>query len=121
MLGTLARPDPNLPGNDIPIRVHLPIERDIEEVEWRPPRCEDKPRRTYLKREDFEVHHYMPTFQSKSAHLCYIDISLRPGLVSRSKFYRRRSLFKKLFPNTNAHTSRKLHAKQTNTFEQVDT
>ena len=59
MKGTPAKPDPASSGIEIPVRICLPKETDEEEEqEWRKPRREDKPRRTYLKKEDFEVHGY---------------------------------------------------------------
>ena len=59
MTGTPAKPNPTGNGIEIPTRVYLPKTEDEEEVNaWRRPRQEDKPRRTYLKKEDFEVHGY---------------------------------------------------------------
>ena len=59
MKGTPAKPDPASSGIEIPTRICLPKATDEEEeTEWRKPRQEDKPRRTYLKKEDFEVHGY---------------------------------------------------------------
>ena len=57
--GTPAKPDPASSGIEIPTRICLPKAGDEEDAkEWRKPRQEDKPRRTYLKKEDFEVHGY---------------------------------------------------------------
>ena len=58
MQGTPARPNPQMPGNDVPIHIHVPLDLgpDVEEV--RPPRVETEPRRTYLKAKDFEEHGY---------------------------------------------------------------
>ena len=56
MKGTPAKPDPASSGIEIPTRIFLPKAEDEDAKEWRKPRQEDKPRRTYLKKEDFEVH-----------------------------------------------------------------
>ena len=56
MQGTPARPDPNQPGNSIPIHIILPdADGPVPEPE---PRVETNARKTYLKKRDFEKHGY---------------------------------------------------------------
>ena len=59
MRGTPGRPNPQMPGSDIPVRIHLPQEHDIPGVA-EPPPAKDEPqcRRTYLKHRDFQEHGY---------------------------------------------------------------
>ena len=59
MQGTPARPNPQMPGNDIPVLIHLPVgdEHGLPE-EPRPARVETEARRTYLKARDFKKHGY---------------------------------------------------------------
>ena len=59
MQGTPARPNPQMPGQDVPIRVSLPAEGGAAAPTEPPPaRNESVPRRTYLKPRDFEKHGY---------------------------------------------------------------
>ena len=55
--GTPARPNPNGPGSDIPIRISVPSS-GVEFKEGPPARSDDAPRTTYLKKEDFDRHGY---------------------------------------------------------------
>ena len=57
--GTPARPNPQMPGNDVPLHIHLPVEEvsGLPE-EPKPARAETEPRRTYLKAKDFVKHGY---------------------------------------------------------------
>ena len=55
--GTPARPNPNLPGRDIPVHIYLPDPAG-EVPEPAPERAEEGTRRTYLKKRDFEKHGY---------------------------------------------------------------
>ena len=57
MQGTPARPNPSMPGTDIPVHIHIPVEA----VPGEPPpqrQEQEQTRRTYLKKEDFETHGY---------------------------------------------------------------
>ena len=59
MQGTPARPNPNMPGNDVPVQIHVPIEIEGPAIPHpEPARNEDGARRTYLKAKDFEKHGY---------------------------------------------------------------
>ena len=55
MKGTPARPDPSMPGIDIPIRIRVVMEFPNAVAESAQPlRNEDQPRKAYLKKSDFE-------------------------------------------------------------------
>jgi hypothetical protein len=56
--GTPQRPDPNMPGIDIPIRIQVSMENMDAPTPMRDPRVEEHARRAYLKKEDFEKHGY---------------------------------------------------------------
>ena len=57
MKGTPARPNPQMPGNDVPVQIHVPIDLGEAMPEGPPPaRNEEAGRRTYLKAKDFEKH-----------------------------------------------------------------
>ena len=57
--GIPARPNPQAPGCDIPIAIHLPdLDEGERTEEVRAPRVEAMPRRTYLKDRDFKTHGY---------------------------------------------------------------
>jgi hypothetical protein len=59
MKGTPARPDPNMPGSDIPIRIKVTMEFPDAVAEHSiPQRNEDNSRRAYLKKRDFEKFGY---------------------------------------------------------------
>ena len=58
MAGAPARPNPQAPGNDIPIHIRIEAGGEPAMEETRPPRVETEPRRTYLKKRDFEKHGY---------------------------------------------------------------
>ena len=59
MKGTPARPDPNMPGIDIPIRIRVTMDFPNAVAEPTvPQRGEDQSRRAYLKRRDFEKFGY---------------------------------------------------------------
>lgn len=59
MQGTPARPNPNMPGHDVPILISIPAgDGQAQPEETRTPRTETEPRRTYLKARDFEAHGY---------------------------------------------------------------
>ena len=59
MQGTPARPNPQSPGVDVPVHIHLPQESEVPLPGEPPPaRVETAPRRTYLKARDFEKHGY---------------------------------------------------------------
>ena len=55
--GTPQRPNPNMPGSDIPIHVRVHLEEPgMMPADVRPARNEGVPRRTYLKPRDFRKH-----------------------------------------------------------------
>ena len=55
--GTPARPNPQQPGNDIPVHINITLP-DMDDLPPEPPpaRVESEPRRTYLKARDFCKH-----------------------------------------------------------------
>ena len=56
--GTPARPNPKMPGNDIPVHILLPEPATEGPPDPEPARAEDGPRRAYLKKKDFERYGY---------------------------------------------------------------
>ncbi len=59
MKGTPARPDPNMPGIDIPIAIKVTMDFPNAVAEPTvPQRSEDQSRRAYLKKKDFEKFGY---------------------------------------------------------------
>ncbi len=59
MKATPARPDPNMPGIDIPIRIRVTMDFPNAVAEPTvPQRNEDQSRRAYLKKKDFEQFGY---------------------------------------------------------------
>ena len=57
--GVPARPNPQAPGQDVPVAIYLPdSDAGVAPEEVRPPRVETGPRRTYLKAKHFKMYGY---------------------------------------------------------------